>query len=328
MKRLLAAMTAALLMVALVSSAAVAAAPGNSLNAKACQKGGYLTLIGATGQTFATQSACVSYASGGGILYPKTPTLTNTFTGPVPSVGALVSNPQSRVAGGITDPAMQFNLSGTGWVPGATISLTYTAAAPLGYTYANPTAYMAGAGNPYPVVATGAATFAAFFQDNCFDNSNQLVKGLVSFTITGTDTLGQSASYAGQLNCDLIPATVVATANTLDSHAGFVLITASGWHFTPNTPITLTYNVPGASDGGPLPASTSALVTDATGAFTWASDPSLNDLYSGYWGDNCIYTVGGVTALQTSDMTFTMTAFDGTHTATATGVLKCSLLAP
>jgi hypothetical protein len=76
MKRLLAAMTAALLMLGLVSGAAFAAkppapGPGNSLSAKACQKGGYVNLIGSTGQIFATQDACVSYAAKGGVLSPK-----------------------------------------------------------------------------------------------------------------------------------------------------------------------------------------------------------------------------------------------------------------
>lgn len=67
MKRLLGAMTAAVLMVALVSSAAIAGG-GNSANAKLCQKGGYLLFIGAVGP-FATEGACVSFAAKGGSLY-------------------------------------------------------------------------------------------------------------------------------------------------------------------------------------------------------------------------------------------------------------------
>ncbi len=63
MKRVLAAMTTALLAISLVAGAAMAGG-GNSANAKLCQKGGYRTFIGAVGP-FATQGACVRYAAMG-----------------------------------------------------------------------------------------------------------------------------------------------------------------------------------------------------------------------------------------------------------------------
>jgi putative multiple sugar transport system substrate-binding protein len=65
MKRGLAALTAALLVVSLAPTAL--AGGGNSDKAHLCQKGGYLTLSG-TGGPFATQAACVSYAAKGGVL--------------------------------------------------------------------------------------------------------------------------------------------------------------------------------------------------------------------------------------------------------------------
>src|SRR6186997_783360 len=49
---------------------ATAAGGGNSANAKLCQKGGWQTLGTSTGQGFANESACVSYAAKGGTLTP------------------------------------------------------------------------------------------------------------------------------------------------------------------------------------------------------------------------------------------------------------------
>jgi putative multiple sugar transport system substrate-binding protein len=66
MKRLLAAMTATVLVATLGSSAAQAGG-GNSDKAHLCQKGGYLALSG-TGGPFTSEGACVSYAANGGVL--------------------------------------------------------------------------------------------------------------------------------------------------------------------------------------------------------------------------------------------------------------------
>ncbi|MGZ8761141.1 MAG: substrate-binding domain-containing protein, partial [Aeromicrobium sp.] len=66
MKRLLAAMIAALMMVSL-GSIAVSAGGGNSDKAHLCQKGGYLGLSGTAGP-FISEGACVSYAANGGML--------------------------------------------------------------------------------------------------------------------------------------------------------------------------------------------------------------------------------------------------------------------
>jgi hypothetical protein len=62
--------------------------PGNSPNAKACQKGGYKSLVGADGTTFKNTGACVSFAAHGGtfaigLIIPagKTATLSNAQFG-------------------------------------------------------------------------------------------------------------------------------------------------------------------------------------------------------------------------------------------------------
>jgi hypothetical protein len=77
--------------------------PGNSPNAKACQKGGYLSLVGSDGTTFKNVGKCVSFAAHGGtfatgliipagkkatlsnaqfgdLLLPTAPLAPNTFT--------------------------------------------------------------------------------------------------------------------------------------------------------------------------------------------------------------------------------------------------------
>jgi hypothetical protein len=310
---------------ALVVAAASLAGQPPPKYGQLCYKGAWETLLGTSGP-FASQDACVQYANKGGVLYPKTPTsLTSVISGPENGIGALVGNPQSRTAGGFTDPAMRFTVSGEGWVPG-TISLTYTAAAPLNYTYTDPTSYMSPPAQ-FPVISTGATgTFSSFFQDNCFDGSNVLVSGLVPYTITATGSYGQTKTVAGTLNCDAIPATVLASTGPIAS-PGWVKFSAVGWHFTPNAPITLTYSALGTLDGLNQPVNAYFTVPNANANGFFTFDSASAQLVGAY-GDNCYYDTGSGNTLQTTDMTFTMTASDGTHTATATGVLKCSLLAP
>jgi hypothetical protein len=324
MKRLFAVMTAALLMTAMVASAASASAPPQKYGQQ-CYKGLWATFVGTSGP-FADQSACVSYVNKGGVLYPKTPTsLTSTITGPENGIGALVGNPQSRTAGGFTDPAMRFTVAGTGWVPG-TIHLSYTADAPLGYTFDNPTAYMSPPAQ-YPVTSSGAAgSFSSFFQDNCFDLNNVLVSGNVSYTITATGLYGQTKTVAGTLNCDLIPATLTATVTgpepgigALAGQGDALRFTLNGWHWTATDTISIFY-----AAGPPLSYSysdpTSYMSPPAQFPVVVGSDGSFNSFFQ----DNC---VGGA-GLASGFVPFTITATDGATTASVTGNMNCSLLAP
>jgi hypothetical protein len=48
---------------------ALAGTGGNATNAQLCQKGGWSTLMDASGHQFAQQDACVSYAAHGGAVY-------------------------------------------------------------------------------------------------------------------------------------------------------------------------------------------------------------------------------------------------------------------
>ena len=61
----------AVLSVGVVASASArpgGSGPGNSSNAKLCQKGGWMGLATSDGAAFANQGECVSYAAGGGTL--------------------------------------------------------------------------------------------------------------------------------------------------------------------------------------------------------------------------------------------------------------------
>jgi uncharacterized repeat protein (TIGR01451 family) len=63
---------AVVLAAALVAvSGPVAAQPGNSLNAKSCQKNGWMTLYTRSGEAFSGQGDCTSYAAQGGQLIVK-----------------------------------------------------------------------------------------------------------------------------------------------------------------------------------------------------------------------------------------------------------------
>jgi len=64
MRMLVGALALALTM--LVPALPVLAKPGNSLNAKACYKGGWTSLAQANGTPFTSQTACVSYGATGG----------------------------------------------------------------------------------------------------------------------------------------------------------------------------------------------------------------------------------------------------------------------
>jgi hypothetical protein len=84
---------------------------GNSLNAKSCQKGGYLKLQSANGERFQTESACTSYAANGGKLY-VIPTLVYKTT-----VQDDCGDGTCRVWG---------EISGTGLLPDSPVTVYYT----------------------------------------------------------------------------------------------------------------------------------------------------------------------------------------------------------
>lgn len=60
-----------------VGSSAALAGGGNSANAKACQKNGWMTLQSSTGGSFANASECASYGASGGTLFGPSVTATD-----------------------------------------------------------------------------------------------------------------------------------------------------------------------------------------------------------------------------------------------------------
>jgi hypothetical protein len=74
---------------------------GNSLNAKSCQKNGWQSLVTSTGATFASETACTSYAAKGGTLYRKQ-TITFTSTNPSPANVGTTYTPTATATSGLT----------------------------------------------------------------------------------------------------------------------------------------------------------------------------------------------------------------------------------
>src|SRR2546425_2227276 len=96
-------------MLALVSdvSAAPADSPGNSANAKACQKGGWQLFQTSDGQTFGTESECTSYGAHGGALVARSLVFS-------PTVGSCIS------------PGCWGQFTGSGLEPSSAVNLHYT----------------------------------------------------------------------------------------------------------------------------------------------------------------------------------------------------------
>jgi hypothetical protein len=64
----------------LVPALPVLAKPGNSLNAKACYKGGWTAMAQANGVTFVSQSECVAHGATGGTYGPPARVFATAFT--------------------------------------------------------------------------------------------------------------------------------------------------------------------------------------------------------------------------------------------------------
>jgi hypothetical protein len=311
MKKILAAMTAALMMVALVSSAAVAAAPGNSLNAKACQKGGYLTLVGTAGP-FATQDACVNYAKTG-ILYTKTPTITAanaTGTWGGANVYFLhIDGPSVATYTGAVSPT---------WVPNVYTTVTVVETwfvTPTTYTFTKdsvPSGYQ----SQFNTGSAGVLANDGTLFENCIDPNGVRRTDTIPYTVTVTDALGQTSNtYSGSFNCGALQSPQMTITSVGLYNSTLVNISFAGLYFQPSELITMT-----TIDEYGLVDTTGYVLgtTDGSGAIT---------VPNGSWADNCSPD-GGTTVLDTDQLiTITFTGSLG-DVVKAQGTLKCSLLAP
>ena len=91
-----------------VGSSVALAGGGNSANAKACQKNGWMNLQSSTGGSFANASECVSYGAAGGTLFGPSVTATD--------LGCVVTD----VDGVLHD---EWALSATGFTPFSPLSI-------------------------------------------------------------------------------------------------------------------------------------------------------------------------------------------------------------
>ena len=73
MRKLVLAVLLALCAVLVTAPTGFAAKPGNSPNAKACQKGNWANLVRADQTAFSSEQECTSYAAKGGVLTEPTP---------------------------------------------------------------------------------------------------------------------------------------------------------------------------------------------------------------------------------------------------------------
>ena len=294
-------MTAALMMVALVSGTAFAAKGGNSVNAKLCQGQGYLTQIGSSGQTFASSSDCTSYAAGGGILYTTTPTIT-------------AANAPGTFNGG---NVYFLHIDGPGWVPNVYTTVTITEtwfATPTTYTITKadvPASY-------WPQFNTGSAGVLAndgTIYENCVDPNGVRRTDSIPYTVIVTDALGQTSNTAsGSFDCGALQSPQMTITSDSLANSTNVNVSFAGLYFQPNETITLTeideYGIVDTT-GYVMPGT-----TDAQGAITVAN---------GWGSDNCSPD-GGTTVLRTDQpITITFTGSLG-DVVKAQGTLACNLL--
>jgi hypothetical protein len=86
---------------ALIYASGAFAGGGNSSNAKACQKNGWKSLVTDTGQAFASEQACVSYAAKGGVL-KRTQTISFTSANPSPATVGASYTPTATATSGLS----------------------------------------------------------------------------------------------------------------------------------------------------------------------------------------------------------------------------------
>lgn len=174
--RLAASLAFVLALGALVPGAALAGG-GNSAAAHRCQMGGWQTLEDASGNPFPDQSACVSYAAGGGSLFQP------TFT--------VVTHVGTGTLNGRTCCFFSYDLSGTGFHPNSALTLHWVYTTPV-YSDAEWT-FPAG----FSTNSTGAFSNDWYWHQNCLAPGD-----VVAGTLTATDASGvsKSATFTGTCN--------------------------------------------------------------------------------------------------------------------------------
>jgi hypothetical protein len=157
----------AALVLSLGATSIVVARGGNAAAAHRCQMGGWMTLQGSSGQTFANQSECVSYAAGGNQLYAPTFVVT-TVTGTGWLYGSFYFG---------------YGFTGAGFHPNSAITLTWA------YDDAPWSDYDASYPAGFATDAIGAFANSSWSQ-RCAQQAGAVITGIA----TATDAAGVSAS--------------------------------------------------------------------------------------------------------------------------------------
>ena len=166
LRRLASAALIAACVTTLLTSAAVAAKPGNSPNAKLCQKGGWQSLYTSSFESFASEAACVAYAAQGGVFQRSAGAdVSLTYNAATDAIDVTNSGPQatsltieidtSANVGNAIGPTAQGAPDGWTCIP-ATVLLCSTPSLAAGATVSFDTGTFPRTGVfPYEVVAAG-----------------------------------------------------------------------------------------------------------------------------------------------------------------------------
>lgn len=209
-----------------VPEARQAVGGGNSPNAKLCQKNGWLGLVSSTGDSFASEEECVSYAAQGGTLYrPQTITFGalagKTFGDADFSVSATASSGLTvtfTASGDCTVTGTTVHLTGAGsctitahqagdatWYPAPDVPQSFAIAKAdqtITFTSTSPASALVG-GPTYTPTATATSGLLVAIALDAASSGCALAAGVVSFTGTGTCVI--NANQAG--DTDWNPAT-------------------------------------------------------------------------------------------------------------------------
>ncbi|MFN2561633.1 MAG: hypothetical protein ABR571_10110 [Jatrophihabitans sp.] len=143
--------------------------PGNSPSAQQCYKGGWQNLVTSTGATFASQDACVAYASHGGVLSPK-PTAFITL-----SPGYEIVQTEQQCA---------FTFAGGGLLPTSDLYAVFNSSAPADLGPVGGSGDFNNAGIGFFTQTNGPGVYTLYLTGTAVDGT-PVISNTVTCTLTG-----------------------------------------------------------------------------------------------------------------------------------------------